>query len=299
MQNNQIDVSCTTKMQPVFPGIMLIYLNAHGKAVHHQEVSHQSTDVLEVFHCREGRMELNIGGDYCYVSPGDLLIARAEKISSEVYLPLQHYHGLIVRIDVQQTPHCLSCILQDVNVQPHLIAKRFCNRQEYFISRSNPSFEHIFSEMYAIPDTIKKGFAKIKVLELMLFLSVFDIQVTEWSRRGLPPAQVNLAKSVAKYQLDHMEKRYTLDHVAKIFGVSCTSVKNSFKAVYGVSFYAFIKARKMESAAYMLEHTDKSIVEIAGDHGYDNSSKFASAFRSVKGVSPGTYRQQNQISYKT
>ena len=90
MQNNQIDVSCTTKMQPVFPGIMLIYLNAHGKAVHHQEVSHQSTDVLEVFHCREGRMELNIGGDYCYVSPGDLLIARAEKISSEVYLPLQH-----------------------------------------------------------------------------------------------------------------------------------------------------------------------------------------------------------------
>lgn len=36
----------------------------------------------------------------------------------------------------------------------------------------------------------------------------------------------------------------------------------------------------------MLEHTDKPVVEIAGEHGYDNSSKFASAFRSVKGVSP-------------
>lgn len=53
----------------------------------------------------------------------------------------------------------------------------------------------------------------------------------------------------------------------------------------------------MESAAYMLEHTDKPVVEIAGEHGYDNSSKFASAFRSVKGVSPGTYRQQNQKNY--
>lgn len=94
-----------------------------------------------------------------------------------------------------------------------------------------------------------------------------------------------------------MGERYTLNQVAKEFGVSCTCIKNSFKAVYGVSFYAFIKARKMESAAYMLEHTDKPVVEIAGEHGYDNSSKFASAFRSVKGVSPGTYRQQNQKNY--
>ena len=294
MLNEKDDVSSVTRAQSVFPGIMLIYLSVHGKAAHLSEASPFSKDVFEIFHCREGRMELNIGGEYCYVSPGDLLIARAEKISSEVYLPLHHCHGLIVRVDVRKTPHCLSCILQDVNVQPQLIAERFCGRRAYFIARSNPSFEHIFSEIYAIPDAIKEGFAKIKVLELMLFLSVFDVQETERSRRGLPPSQVHLAKSVAAYQLEHMGERYTLDRVAKVFGVSCTCIKNSFKAVYGVSFYAFIKARKMESAAYMLEHTDKPIAEIAGDHGYDNSSKFASAFRSVKGMSPGAYRQQNQ-----
>ena len=144
----------------------------------------------------------------------------------------------------------------------------------------------------------KEGFAKIKVLELMLFLSVFDTQVTQAGHRGLPPAQVHLAKSVATYQLQHMGERYTLNQVATIFGVSRTCIKNSFKAVYGVSFYSFIKAGKMESAAYMLEHTDKPIVEIAGEHGYENSSKFANAFRSVKGISPGAYRQQNQKTYE-
>lgn len=297
MQSVQDNADYTAWTQPVFPGIMLIHLSAHGKAARLAEASPISADVLEIFHCREGRMELNIGGEYCYVAPGDLLIARAGKISSEVSFPLRHYHGLIVRVDVQRTPHCLSCILQDVNVQPQLIAERFLSRQECFIARSNPSFEHIFSEMYAIPDAIKEGFAKIKVLELMLFLSVFDTQETEWNRRGLPPAQVHLAKSVAAYQMEHMEQRHTLDQVAKIFGVSRTCIKNSFRAVYGVSFYAFMKARKMESAAYMLEHTDQPVAKIAGDHGYDNSSKFASAFRSVKGVSPGVYRQQNQKTY--
>ena len=49
-------------------------------------------------------------------------------------------------------------------------------------------------------------------------------------------------------------------------------------------------AQKMESAAYMLEHTDKSVLQIAGEHGYDNGSKFASAFRQVKGMTPSAYR---------
>ena len=147
MQRVQENPDYTAWAQPVFPGIALIHLSAHGKAACLEEAAPVSADVLEIFHCREGRMELNIGGEYCYVSPGDLLIARARKIASEVCFPLRHYHGLIVRVDVQQTPHCLSCILQDVNVQPQLIAKRFCSRREHFIVRSNPSFEHIFSEM--------------------------------------------------------------------------------------------------------------------------------------------------------
>ena len=298
MENHQNDTGCTALTQAVFPGITLIRLNVHAQEAHLENPCRTSTEALEIFHCREGRMELNIGGDFCYVSPGDLLIARAAKISPLVCFPLRHYHGLIVRVDIQQAPHCLSSILRDVNVQPQVIAERFCGSQDSYIARCNPSFEHIFSEMYAIPDAVKEGFAKIKVLELMLFLSVFDTQVTQAGHRGLPPAQVHLAKSVATYQLQHMGERYTLNQVATIFGVSRTCIKNSFKAVYGVSFYSFIKAGKMESAAYMLEHTDKPIVEIAGEHGYENSSKFANAFRSVKGISPGAYRQQNQKTYE-
>ena len=62
----------------------------------------------------------------------------------------------------------------------------------------------------------------------------------------------------------------------------------------GVSFYAYLKAWKMESAAFMLEYTDKTVLEIAGEHGYDNAGKFASAFRLVKGMPPGEFRRQTQ-----
>ena len=40
----------------------------------------------------------------------------------------------------------------------------------------------------------------------------------------------------------------------------------------------------------MLEHTEESVIEIASKHGYENASKFASAFKSAKGLSPVKYR---------
>ena len=80
MQRVQENPDYTAWAQPVFPGIALIHLSAHSKTACLAEAAPMSADVLEIFHCREGRMELNIGGEYCYVSPGDLLIARGERL---------------------------------------------------------------------------------------------------------------------------------------------------------------------------------------------------------------------------
>lgn len=279
--------------QIVFPGMSIIYFSSHTQEVTLLEPP-KETNWLEIFHCREGRMECSVGDNYCYISPGDLLIAKASCISSSFYFPMRHFHGLIIRIDIEKAPRCLSCLLQDVNVEPNRIAEKFCKEKGFFIARSNPSFEHIFSELYEVPLPIKQGYSKLKILELMLFLSIYSVEENVLQTRTLSPAQVRIAKSVSAYLTEHMEERCTLEQAASIFHVSVSSIKSSFKSVYGVSFYAFLKARKMESAAYMLEYTDKTILEIAGEHGYDNAGKFAGAFRSVKGMTPGKYRQQNQ-----
>ncbi len=283
----------TADEQTVFPGISIIYFNAHTQEV---GLPAPQGNLLEIFHCREGRMECSVGNDYCYISPGDLLIAQTASISSSFYFPMRHYHGLIIRIDIEKAPKCLSCLLQDVIVAPNYIAEKFCKERGFYIARSNPSFEHIFSELYEVPTQIKQGYSKLKILELMLFLRVYALEETISQTRTISPAQVSLAKSVGQYLAEHMEERCTLEQTASLFHVSASSIKSSFKSVYGVPFYAFLKTRKMESAAYMLEYTDKTILEIAGEHGYDNAGKFASAFRSVKGMSPGEYRQLN---YKT
>ena len=43
----------------------------------------------------------------------------------------------------------------------------------------------------------------------------------------------------------------------------------------------------------MIKNTSRNILDIAGDVGYDNGSKFAKAFSDVMGVTPKEYRSQN------
>lgn len=274
----------------VFPGISLIYNDAHIQSFDDDRLP--SSNTIEINHCREGRMECHFRDEFCYAAPGDLVIGRADERSETTYFPLKHYHGITVRIDIEKAPGCLSCILDDVTVRPQALAEKFCGSRSCFTARSDASVEHIFSELYSVPEEIKKGYFKIKVLELLLFLSSFNIENDESKDKVFSKSQVALAKEISRFLTDNMDRRVTLEQLSDHFHISGTHIKNIFKGVYGVPLYAYIRTVKMESAAYMLEYTDKTVTEIAGEHGYDNSSKFARAFRDVKGVSPSEYRNR-------
>lgn len=278
-----------TTAYAVFPGITFTFVEAHGQ----QSVGEKESpagDVLEIIYCREGRSEFNLKDEFVFLSSGDLMIVKADCLSPVVNFPLKHYHGLTIRIDLDKTPHCLSCFLEDVNVQPRALADRFCGGNIGYIARANPAIEHIFSEIYSVSEPIRKGYCKIKTLELLLFLSQLNISSSELQGRLHSQTQVLLAEKIAKYLYEHMNDRITLEQLSESFHVSVAHIKNTFRSVYDVPVGAYVRTIKMESAAYMLEYTDKTILEIAMEHGYDNGSKFAAAFRSVKGMNPAQYR---------
>ena len=273
---------------PVFSGIHLIYNDIHAKSC--SQGREYSGNILEINHCREGRIECEHKDDFYYLAAGDMSITlrNSEKLHS--YFPHSHYHGISIVIDIDKAPSCLSCILDDINVCPSALIKKYCSEDQYFIMRSKPCLEHIFSELYSVPNSIKKGFFKVKILELLLFLSGMDIAENETQNRLYSKNQVNLAKEACRHLTQNMNRRITINELADTFHVSPTQLKNSFKGVYGVSVYSYIRSEKMQAAALMLKQTDCTILDIAGKYGYDNGSKFAKAFKDTIGMSPNEYR---------
>lgn len=277
----------------VFPGMWLVYKDAHIRKFEYPAA--YPSGLLEITHCREGRFEYDAGEQFFYLGEGDLAIHESKGERVEVNCPTRHYHGISVIIDPAAAPHCLSCILEDVNVKPSALLTKFCRENPYYIMRSTPRLEHIFSELYSVPEHIKMGYFKIKVLELLLFLSGLELDFAQMERRACSKAQVELAKQVCVFLDANMDKRFTIEQLAAQFYVSSAQLKKCFYSVYNESVYAYIRTYKMESAAVLLQTTDQTVAEIAGAVGYDNSSKFAKAFRDVVGMSPAEYRRETPL----
>ena len=280
----------------VFPGITVIYNDIRAERLSGRRCGGGS--VFEINHCRKGRIEYELaeseGDEFRYLASGDLSVSCRTDFRENAYFPLRYYQGITVLIDTGQTPGCLSCFLDDVEVHPELLMKKFDNSGRGYVARSNESIEHIFSELYSVPEEIKKGYLKVKILELLLFLSAMKPKKTEETKM-VSAAHARLAKGVCRYLAERMDQKITLDMLAAAFHVSVTLIKTCFRDVYGVSVYSYIRSQKMEKAAVMLRETDMQITEIAGELGYDNSSKFAKAFKGIRGVTPGEYRKNQTL----
>ena len=281
----QTDGIAQMTVYSVFPGIALIYHDVHAT---HCQLNHSSAeDILEIHHCREGRMECRYGDVSFFLAPGDLCVTHRDESDGEILFPTGHYHGVTVALDPKQAPDCLCCFLQDVNVRPSALAEKFCGTCGCFVTRSSAHVEHIFSELYSVPEEIRKGYFKVKILELLLFLSALP---TQSERPGYSAAQVRLAKQAGDYLLAHAQSDATVTQLATQLGVSTSALSSAFRGVYGMTPGAFLRAQRMHGAAALLRTTQRTILDIAGQFGYDNPSKFAKAFRSVIGVAPNAYR---------
>ncbi|RGS77057.1 AraC family transcriptional regulator [Ruminococcus bromii] len=281
---------CKVTVYPVFSGIELVYYDVHMQSCDINLA--KGREMLIITHCQEGRIEFEYkNGEYLYLASGDLSIQKNTENIRHRYCPLSHYHGVSVAIDMNRVPRCFSCILDDVFVSPEELEMKFCYEKPYAIMRENISIEHIFSELYSVPENIRKGYHKVKVLELLLFLSGLDYKGESEERRYFSRSQVTAAKEAKKYLLAHLDEHITITELADMLGISSTSLKICFKGVYGDTINGYITNCKMQKAASLLKSTDKSVLEIAGIVGYNNGSKFAGAFRRVMNKSPNEYRK--------
>lgn len=281
---------CEVTVYPVFSGIELVYYDVHMQTCDIDLA--KGRKMLIITHCQEGRIEFEYkNGEYLYLASGDLSIQKNTENIRHRYCPLSHYHGVSVAIDMNRVPRCFSCILDDVFVSPEELEMKFCSEKPYSIMRENISIEHIFSELYSVPENIRKGYHKVKVLELLLFLSGLEYKGESEKRRYFSRSQVTAAKEAKKYLLAHLDEHITITELADMLGISSTSLKICFKGVYGDTINGYITNCKMQKAASLLKNTDKSVLEIAGIVGYNNGSKFAGAFRRVMNKSPNEYRK--------
>ena len=102
------------------------------------------------------------------------------------------------------------------------------------------------------------------------------------------------AKAIRDYLLARPDRRVTLKELCEEVPYSGTYLKNCFRETYGVPLATYARQQKMWHACRLLRETELPILQIAGDLGYENGSKFANAFRGILGVTPREYRKARE-----
>lgn len=272
----------------VYPGIDVAYtlFLADEVTFHHEPLP----SVLELFYCRRGRVGWNMrGGTAVYLGAGDLSAHSAACCGdSAMMFPLGYAEGLLISADLSYlSGHCPE-ILQAAEVDFQKIQSVFCSGAPAAIPAC-PELEGIFRPLYSVSSVRRRPYLQLKVQELLLYL--VDLQP---GRNGLTQyfsKQTDLIKEIQHQLTEHLDQRFTIEELSKQYLINTSTLKEVFKAVYGLPIATYMKEYRVRQAMKLLRETDAPISEIACRVGYRTQGKFSEAFKDVAQMLPTEYRK--------
>jgi len=238
----------------VFPGVFLMYNDFHMKEC----VSGFQTDMdlLCIDHCREGRIEQEVGQNaFSYLEAGDLRVDRRIHHSGKVEFPLCHYHGISIGFQVETAAKEIPASMKGFSVDLYELQKKYCSDRTPYVIPGEPAIEHIFSELYNVPVKIKKDYFKIKVLELLLYLDALELP-KDAEKPYFYKSQVEKVKAIHRLLTGELERHYTIAELSERFSVPATALKECFKSIYGQPINTYMRNFRLDQAALLLQQGD-------------------------------------------
>lgn len=106
-------------------------------------------------------------------------------------------------------------------------------------------------------------------------------------------SNIQTVNEIHEFLTSNIQTRYSIEELSAKFLINQTTLKTTFKTVFGLPVAAYMKEYRIKQAKELLAHSDKPIAEIAYEVGYENQSKFTQAFKDITGILPKDYRKKH------
>ncbi|MFC4801947.1 response regulator [Neobacillus sp. GCM10023253] len=99
-----------------------------------------------------------------------------------------------------------------------------------------------------------------------------------------------------KYVQTHLSEKISLKEVADHLHLNASYFSRMFKKEMGEGFIEYVTRMKMEKAIELLDHSVKSVEQIAFELGFESKSYFLKTFKKNYGFSPKSYKYKDKES---
>ncbi|MCD8190921.1 MAG: AraC family transcriptional regulator [Clostridiales bacterium] len=99
-------------------------------------------------------------------------------------------------------------------------------------------------------------------------------------------------KTMLQYIQNHYADSITVDQIARSASLSASECLRCFHATIGSTPIQYVKQLRVQQAAVLLTTTDQKVADIGAQCGFQETSYFSRAFRSMQGCTPSEYRRR-------
>ncbi len=129
-----------------------------------------------------------------------------------------------------------------------------------------------------------------KLVELAVMAVRFGSRATESTVDQAVGGSVWGMDRIMHYVDEHFDEPFTLDEMATRCAMNTTTFSREFKRRSGSPLFEYLNKIRIRKACGLLKRTERPVIDIALDVGYNNVSFFNRYFRRIMGMSPTKYR---------
>jgi AraC-like DNA-binding protein len=279
----------TIKME-ISDGIWAIYhdIDSQVEGMHPEE----TRDVIKIHYCISGRCEcLYKKNRIVYIGARDFIASKIRESYDMHHFPFGRYIGYSIEMTGDRLNQLLESMFPNSTIRSELVIDRINQAGPFLMASNNAKIHDIFMNLMQTRGGFEKEWALIKLGELILYLLSDDLSSSDFEGKYFSQELINKIKHIKTCVTSDLEYYMKIDEIATKYGISSKGFTECFKAVYGKTYYAFIKEFRIQKSAEILRSKPCKISEVGMAVGYQNASKFSKAFFDIMGVSPLNYKK--------
>lgn len=250
--------------------------------------SHWHDDV-ELILTLSGQMEYNINGKTVSLRQGEGIFVNARQLHFGYSMEKTECEFLCVLL--HPILLCASQTVEQNSVSPFLFQEKF---PFYHLQGQRDWERRVLYAVQKIYDVRNDALSGLKIQQAFLGIWI-DLCENVISMPQVPCSgshHLSALKEMISYIHGNYSEKLTLGEIAAAGKVGKTGCCAIFKRYLNKTPNEYVTEFRLRKAMELLQHTDRTILEIGYTVGFSGASYFAETFRKFYGCTPGAYRRE-------
>lgn len=251
-------------------------------------------DELEFLRIREGSALIQVGTEFVPLSAGEAVLVHGGELhaghvppdSAGFSFSAVVFHDSLLygnRLDAVQTR------LLDPLLKSRMPAFLVITPGSGWSDRALADLAELDALLVDRPPAYEIG---VKALLFDLFYRILPQLAGRGERTVAQSQHAERMKAVLTHIRDHHARPLTINELAALAGFSPGHFCTFFRRMTGTTFTDYLNRYRVNRAAELLRASDRKILDVAMEVGFDNASYFISRFRKYMRCTPQAYRRQ-------